>query len=90
MTAAAENSFAFSSAVTLDPGWYWIAILTNGTETVNAMPSATSAWSCGVTDLNTTGPRLTVSQSYGSLPTTFGTPTFTESGTTGYFGLKAQ
>lgn len=90
LTAAAQNDATFSGAITLNPGWYWLAVLTNGTATFNAYNQTQSANFTGTADMNTSGQKFQrTGFSFGALPDPFGSVT-ASTGTIIALGLKAQ
>lgn len=72
LTAAAENVASFTSAITLTPGFYWIAKLGNGTATFTASGASNGLHNMGMPALLTsgtnTGVKVTATQAYGALP----------------------
>jgi hypothetical protein len=91
VAAATTTDVAFSSPLTLDPGWYWLVVLANGSSTVSAANSASTVMWLGAGNLTQLGTRITGTQTYASgLPSTFGAPTKTEGSGAFYLGLKVQ
>lgn len=87
-----SHTVTYSVALTLDPGWYWLAIQTDQTQTLKAVSSTGAVASLGgAADMITTGTKMTVANTYSNgMPSTFGTVVFTESAASAYLGLVAQ
>lgn len=86
----------FSSAVTLDPGWYYIAVLSSasGLTFTGGSSGGVTAMTNGVGTIAASAAgqniRLGGSQAYGALPGTAPAMTYTEGTANAWFGLKAQ
>lgn len=90
--ADTSHAVSFSSPITINPGWYWIAIIPDQTQSVKATNSAMPGSFVGCPDALQLGGRFSVSgQTYaGGLPSPFGTPTITVGAGAIYLGLVAQ
>lgn len=75
-------------SIALTPGWWWEAVVCNGTPGLTTFGASGGAggtpWQLGYFSLGSS-PNLAyaVSQTYGALPSTFGTGAFTQSNATG-------
>lgn len=87
LTASAMNTVTISQA--LGPGNFWLTMVTDGAATVNSHDSDFRIMKLGAGNLNVTGARVSAALTYGALPTSFGTPTLTESGTNITLALRA-
>lgn len=84
---------AFTAPVSFTPGWYWMAILTDGTVTLTSSTSSNNNHAIhGVGVLSMTGMnvRLTAAQTYGALPSSAPTASWTEASGMIVLALKAQ
>lgn len=94
LTAAAENVASFSSAITLQPGFYWLAKLGNGSATFTAISASNGMMGLGVaallTSASSVGVKVTSSQAFGSLPSTAPSASFSEGASSIILALVAQ
>lgn len=62
------DTVTFGTPVTLDKGWYGLEVFPNGAVTMNTLASGITNYMEGMTDLNTTAPKLgAAGQTYGTL-----------------------
>lgn len=91
---AGENSAAFPSALTLPAGYYWGAILINGSSGITAVGASNPTPPLGIAAVPASGTnlgvRISASQTYGALPNAAPAITKTEASTMPYLPLKAQ
>lgn len=91
LSAGASNGGAFASAITLDKGWYGLALFANGSVTTNCLATGVTGYLSGHSDLNTAGPKLgATGQTYGALPSPLTLAVTNEGSTSFAVGLKAQ
>lgn len=91
--AATQQTATFSVAITLNPGWYWLAVMADTTGTVEMTPAVNTGFLFGASDLtNFAGPRPTFAQTYtNGLPDmTNNSLTLTANTSMLLAGLKAQ
>lgn len=81
---AAQNDVAITQ--TLDADYIWAALVTNASATVNA--ASNSGFEYGASNCNGASPWITGSHTYGALPGTFPTPSYTDGNTSPFIALK--
>ncbi len=89
-TVAADTSqtVAISGNLTLDPGWYWLAIQTDQNQSLKGITGTGMLFLLGADDMIQGGGRVSVANTYANgMPSTFGTAVFTLNAGPTYLGL---
>lgn len=93
ITTGSTQDVAFAAPVSLSPGWYWIAVLSNGTATLTACASNGGnqfLLGSGVLGTGSKNVRCTASQTYGALPASAPAATLTDASGMIDLNIKAQ
>ena len=91
VVADTSQTVSFSGAVTLNPGWYWLAIQTDQNQSLKSMATTAATSLLGASSMVVGGPRVEKVNTYASgLPDPFGVATYTEGSGATYLGLVLQ